>query len=267
MSRKRQSLKAKLTTYKTAGYALVGVVVGVFLLFVSNLASFDTHPALKATVNQLGGLLITAGGLGILWDLRGKRDIMDEVLEKTKTAADVSAAGLDRVTMDWLDVPWGDLFADARQITVFISYGSSWRKVHWSKLQEFAKDEKHSLRLYLPDPDDEATMRVLGQRYDYTLEKIRANVEETAVEMAKLAQNNPADIRIYYRAGDPTYTCYRFDDKVLVTLYSHKRERGGVPTLLIKRGTFNDFFVQDLKAIEQQSRPIALTELTGEAAS
>src|SRR5665811_1784078 len=128
MSRKRQSLRVKLTTYKTAGYALVGVVVGVFLLFASNLASFDTHPALKTTVNQLGALLITAGGLGILWDLRGKRVIMDEVLEKTKTAADVSAAGLDRVTMDWLDVPWGDLFADARQITVFISYGSSWRK-------------------------------------------------------------------------------------------------------------------------------------------
>ena len=51
MSRKRQSLRVKLTMYKTAGYALVGVVVGVFRLFVSNLASFDTNPALKTTVN------------------------------------------------------------------------------------------------------------------------------------------------------------------------------------------------------------------------
>lgn len=256
---------AKLTTYKTALYALIVAAAGLGLLWLSNLVWFDSHSALEATANQLGGLLITIGGLGILWDLRGKREIMDEVLEKARIASDVSAAGLDRVTMNWLEVPWDDLFQDAKHVSVFISYGSSWRKVHWTKLQEFAKGEKNSLRLFLPNPDDESTMRVLAQRYDYTLEKIRGNVLETAEEVAKLGISCPADIRIYYRAGDPTYTCYRFDDRVLVTLYSHKRERGDVPTLLVKRGTFRDFFMQDLEAIERQSEPVALADLVGGA--
>jgi hypothetical protein len=165
--------------------------------------------------------------------------------------------------MNWLDVPWDDLFRDATHVSVFISYGSSWRKVHWTKLQEFAKAGKNSLRLYLPDPEHEPTMSVLAQRYDYTLEKIRANVVETAEEIAKLADSHPADIRIYYRAGDPTYTCYRFDDKVLVTLYSHKRARGDVPTLLVKQGSLKDFFIQDLEAIESQSTAVPLAELIG----
>jgi hypothetical protein len=258
-----RGVTAKLTTYKTALYALLVAAAGIGLLWLSNLAWFDKHSALEATANQLGGLLITIGGLGILWDLRGKREIMDEMLEKARIASDVSAAGLDRVTMNWLDVPWDDLFQDAKHVSVFISYGSSWRKVHWTKLQEFAKGEKNSLRLFLPDPDDEPTMRVLAQRYDYTLEKIRANVLETAEEIAKLGTSCPADIRIYYRAGDPTYTCYRLDDKVLVTLYSHKRERGDVRTVLVKRGTFRDFFMQDLEAIERQSAPVALADLVG----
>ena len=256
-----ESVTSLLTTYKTALYAAVVALAGIGLLLLSNVAWFDRHPALEATSNQLGGLLITTGGLGLLWELRGKRDIMDEMLEKARIASDVSAAGLARVTMCWLDVPWDDLFHDARHVCVFISYGSSWRKVHWPKLQEFAKSEKHSLRLFLPDPDDEPTMRVLALRYDYTLDKIRANVRETAEEFSKLAVSSSADIRIYYRRGDPTYTCYRFDEKVLVTLYSHKRERSDVPTILVKRGTFRDFFMQDLEAIEKQSTPVPLADL------
>jgi hypothetical protein len=254
---------SSLATYKTALYALLIVIAGIGLLLLSNISWFDTQAAFEATTNQLGGLLITTGGLGLLWELRGKRDIMDEVLEKTRIAADVSAAGLDRVTMNWLDVPWDDLFKDARQVSVFISYGSSWRKVHWPKIEDFAKGEKNSLRLFLPDPAHEPTLGVLARRYDYTLDKIRDNVVETATEIARLATDCAADIRIYYRAGDPTYTCYRFDDKVLVTLYSHKRQRGDVPTLLVKRGTLRDFFMQDLAAIEAQSTPVALTGLVG----
>lgn len=265
MSGKQGSLTAKLVTYKTAGYGLAVVALGVLFLLWSNNPWPDDTKVWQTTVAQLGGLFVTTGGLGVLWDLRGKRDIMDEVLEKTRLSSDIGAAGLDRVTMNWLDVPWEDLFARANQIEVFISYGSSWRKIHWSKIQTFAKDSKHSLRLYLPDPEDDATMRILGQRYSYTPEKIIEHVRETAYEFAKLGSMSPADIRIYYRAGDPCYTSYRFDDQVLVTLYSHKRERGEVPTMLIKKGSFGKFFAEDLGYIHDQSRPIPLDDfLVGE---
>jgi hypothetical protein len=146
---------------------------------------------------------------------------------------------------------------------VFISYGSSWRKVHAEKLQEFANKKKNKLRIYLPDPEDEPTMKVLAQRYAYTVEKIRANVLEMAQEMARLSSPSSADIRIYYRSGDPTFTCYRFDDLILVTLYSHKRERGNVPSLVVRGGTFHDFFKRDLAAIHNQSSAVSLDSLKG----
>lgn len=256
VSGKQGSLTSKLVTYKTAGYGLAIVGLGVFCLWWSNIPWPDDTKVWQATVNQLGGLFVTTGGLGMLWDLRGKRDIMDEVLEKTRLSSDINAAGFGRVTMNWLDVPWEDLFARASQIEVFISYGSSWRKIHWPKIQAFSKNPKHSLRLYLPDPDDDVTMRILGQRYSYTPEKIQENIRETAYEFAKLGSAAQADIRIYYRAGDPCYTSYRFDDQVLVTLYSHKRERGDVPTMLVKKGSFGEFFTEDLRYIHDQSTPV-----------
>jgi hypothetical protein len=221
------------------------------------------HSALQTTINQLGGLLITIGGLAILWDLRGRRDMMEEVLEKVKVASDITAAGIGRVTMQYLDIDWDELFRNARQISVFISYGSSWRKFNWTKLENFAATRGNRLRLFFPDPDDDPTIAVLAKRYDYSPGKVRAAVCEAAEEFAKLGKSSRADIRIYYRAGDPTFTCYHFDDKVVVTFYSNKRARGDVPTILLEQGTLRDFFMQELDAIENQSRPVPLDDLVG----
>jgi hypothetical protein len=190
---------------------------------------------------------------------------MNEVLEKTNIAADVSAAGIDRVTMRWMEVPWDDLFKSAKHVSVFIAYGDSWRKLHWPKIDEFAKIKGNSLKLFLPDPFDDGTMRVLAQRYDSTPQQIRDKIIETAREFATLGTSCAADIRIYYRAGDPTYTCYHFDDKVLVTLYANRRRRGNVPTMLFGHGSFREFFKEDLAAIESQSKAVALADVTGEA--
>jgi hypothetical protein len=257
-------MRAKLTTYKTVVYGALILGAGFGAMWLSNISWLTKHSALQTTTNQLGGLLITIGGLAMLWDLRGKRDIIEEVLEKVKIASDVSVAGIDRVTMKYLDdIDWDDLFRNARQISVFISYGSSWRKFNWTKLETFAATKGNHLRLFLPDPDDDPTMAVLAKRYDYSLDKVRAAVRDAAEEFAKLVKPGCADIRIYHRAGDPTFACYQFDDKVLVTFYSNKRARGDVPAILVGQGTLRDFFMQELAAIESQSRPVPLDDLVG----
>ena len=266
MSSDGEGVRAKLTTYKTVLYGMVIAAAGLGSMWVSNISWFTRHAALQTTINQLGGLLITIGGLAILWDLRGKRDIMAEVLEKVRIESDVSAAGIDRVTMKYLDdISWDDLFRNARRLSVFISYGSSWRKINWTKLQAFAETEGNRLQLFLPDPDDDPTMSALAKRYDYSLDKIRNAIRDAAEEFAVLGKSESchADIRIYYRAGEPTYTCYHFGDRVLVTLYSNKRARGDVPTFLVGPGTLRDFFTQDLAAIEKQSRAVPLDDLVG----
>jgi hypothetical protein len=189
---------------------------------------------------------------------------MAEVLEKVRIASDISTAGIERVTMKYLnDVEWDDLFKNTKQISVFISYGSSSRKFHWINLQAFAATRGNKFRLFLPDPDDDPTMALLAKRYDSTLDKVRNLVREAAEEFAELGKSSRADIRIYYRAGDPTYACYHFGAKVLITLYSNRRARGDVPTILVGSGTLRDFFTQDLVAIEKQSREIPLDSLVG----
>ncbi len=256
------TLAEKITNYSTVLLALLGVVLGLALMVVAaswdSLASRDWQ---RSLVNELGGLLVVTGGLSVLWDLRGKRDLIREVLAKVRVSSEVQAAGVVQMTMNWMDIEWDEHFKSAHEIDVFISYGSSWRKLHWPRLQEFTAKKRNKLRIFLPDPKDESTMKVLAQRYDYTPEKIQASVLEMAHEMATLSGPDSADIRVYYRAGDPTFTCYRFDETVLVTLYSHKRQRGSVPAIALTDGTFKDYFLAELEAIHGQSVEVPLAGL------
>lgn len=224
------------------------------------------HTTTRTVLEELGGILITTGGLALLWDLRGKRDIIREVLAKVEVGSDVEVTGLQRASMDWRVVPWTELFGTAKSIDVFISYGSTWLSTHSAELATFASRRGNSMRYILPDPTDPVTMTVLAERYDYTPEIIRGKVVESARTVAKLSRDGLADIRVYYRRGAPTFTCYRFDDTVVVTLYQHKVGRGQIPTLVLGRGTFNDFFSSDLNEAVLQGREVGRNELLGEPA-
>ena len=215
-------------TYRTVLIAIAGVCAGVILLYISGSPSFaQNQPSLQTLVRELGSLLIVTGGITILWDLKGRREFADEVLAKAQVSADVRSSGLQRLSMQYLsDVEWSRMFQRAREIEIFVSYGTTWRSVHWARFEEFSRGKGNRLRVYLPDPEDQTTVSVLALRYDSTSEQIKQRITEAASAFASLRQaRGGADIRIYYRRGDPTFACYRFDDEIVVTLYSHRRAR------------------------------------------
>jgi hypothetical protein len=260
----RARLVKEVTNYRTTLIASGVAAVGLALLWaVTFYGSFDAHSTTKAVLEQLGGLLITTGGLAVLWDLRGRRDMIREVLAKVELSADLEATGLRRASMDWRVVPWGELIAGSRQIDVFIAYGSTWLSTHSVELAEFAKSRRNKMRYFLPDPEDPIAMSVLAERFDYTQEIIKSKVEEAARTVAKLSKDGSADIRVWYRRGAPTFTCYRFDEQIVVTMYQHKVGRGAIPSLVMQKGTFGGFFTGDLAAIEEQSREVAINDLLG----
>jgi hypothetical protein len=251
-------------TYRTIVIALVLAGAGLALLYFSGFPALGRdQPAMQVLLRELGALLFVTGGIALLWDLKGRRDFADEVLAKAQVGADVRSSGLRRLSMQWLeDVEWSNMFLRAREIEVFVSYGTSWRNVHWARLEQYSRGSRNKLRVYLPHPGDQATVSTLAQRYASTSDKIVQQITDAAGAFASLRQEGGgADIRIYYRRGDPTFACYKFDDQIVVTLYSHRRSRGDVPTMLIGPGTLYDFFAGELDAIRVQSEEQASAEL------
>ena len=253
-------------TYWTIIIAVVVVFVGLALLYVSGSPTFEhDQPSWQTLVREVGALLVVTGGITLLWDLKGRRDFADEVLAKAQVSADVRSSGMQGLSMQWLDdVEWARMIQRAREIEVFISYGSTWRTVHWARLEQFGRDKRNRLRVYLPHPEDDATISVLATRYASSSDRVRQQITDAAAAFASLRQEGGggADIRVYYRRGDPTFACYRLDDQIVVTLYSHRRMRGDVPTMLLGPGTLFDFFVAELTAIRGQSEEQPSAELS-----
>jgi hypothetical protein len=252
-------------TYWTVIIAVIVAFVGLALLYFSGSPSFERdQPSWQTLVREVGALLFVTGGITLLWDLKGRRDFADEVLAKAQVSADIRASGVQRLSMQWLDdVEWARMIQRAREIEVFISYGSTWRTVHWSRLEQFSRDRRNTLRVYLPHPDDEATVSVLATRYASSVDRVRQQIADAAVAFASLRQEvGGADIRVYYRRGDPTFACYRLDDQIVVTLYSHRRMRGDVPTMLLGPGTLFDFFSTELTSVRSQSEEQASAEIS-----
>lgn len=102
-------------------------------------------------------------------------------------------------------------------------------------------------------------MERLGQRFSKTADEIAGLIEAARTAYQSMSQPGGAEINVFYRPGDPVFTCYRFDGTAILTFYSHKG-RGGVPTLVCRAGgTLYSFVRDELDAIRDQSRAAPTT--------
>lgn len=205
---------------------------------------------------QLGGLLLATGLITFAWDLWGKRAFAAEVLSKAQLKSDVVTSGLERVSNRYLEeVEWEALFEESHSLDIVVAYASTWRNTHLGRLRDLVSRKGGRLRVFLPDPADAATMKVLSGRFNTTPSALKAKVEEAIEDFRGLAAHG--DVEIYVRAGDAVFSCYLFDRRAVLTLYSHSQERrGSVPTLLMGAGTLREFVSTDVDAIEKQSKRI-----------
>jgi hypothetical protein len=233
------------------------VIGGGLLLYASGLKSLSSRTELSAFFSQLGGLLLATGLITFAWDLVGRRAFADEVLAKAKLSTDVVESGLTRVTDQYLeDVEWADLFRDVNKLDIVVAYGSTWRNTHGARLEAAAARPDCRIRVFLPHPKHAQTMAVLADRFHTTPEQLAPKVEEAIRDFRALARPGGATVEVYLREGDLVFSCYRFDSRAVLTIYTHSRERRThVPTFVMDNGSLFQFVYDELAAIAQQSQP------------
>lgn len=233
--------------------ALAFIVPGIVLLAVASQPFAPRDSWMPALLGQLGGLLAATGLITIAWELFGKRSFLAEVLTKAQLRSDVVSAGLERVTDEYLqEVEWDALFKASRTLDVVVAYAATWRNAHRIRLSKLSGQPGGRLRVFLPDPDDSETLRTLANRFKMTETGLAEKIREAITDFKDLGGE------VYLRAGDAVFSCYMFDHKAVLTLYSHSQERrGSVPTFLVDGGMIREFVATDIEAILKQSRPAA----------
>ncbi len=233
-------------------------VVGILLLYLAGRTDhwWRNHLGAQAVVRDLGALLIVSTTLGVLWELIGKRAFAREVLETARTSTDVEAAGLTRVGTNYVKEPdWESLFATVRKLDIFLAYGSTWRNTYIRELEQLARAGGR-IRVYLPDPSDTVAIQRLADRFAKTPAELSGLIDEARRAYQSLPVAHGGSTEVFFRQGDPVFSCYRFDGTAVLTLYTHQRRRTGVPTIVCRDGGSLYQFVRDeFDALKQQSRP------------
>src|SRR4051812_18277200 len=130
-----------ITTSRFLFAAAGGLLLGIYFLYLGgqNTKFWINHGAFRNLMENLGGLLIVAAGLGVVWELFGKRAFAREVLETARVAAQIETTGLKKIGVQWVDdAGWNELFGGVKKLDIFVTYASTWRRSNLARLQSAA---------------------------------------------------------------------------------------------------------------------------------
>ena len=240
-------LLSERVNIRTVVIALVTAVFGVLLLYFSaNNSLWVGYEIWQIVIRDLGGFLLVTVALTLFWEIMGKRAFMDEILAKAQISNEIKYAGITKVCDSIRDIEWKSYLKNVKELDIFFPYGRTWRNTYLQELKEVASRVDARIRVVLPDPDDELTINELSRRFKYTPEKLKELIIEVDSYFRMLLPLNKkgADINIWYLPAAPTFSTYRIDQKTVLVLYTHRKERVPVPTFVCEMGGSLDNFIR-----------------------
>lgn len=245
----------------SVGLALIGILL---LYAASDDTWWEAHKGKQLVVRQVGSLLFVSVAINIIWSLVGKRAFLNEILEKAQIPRDIYASGIIKVYSSFQrEVNWSEYFDKAQNLDIFFSYANTWRNNNREHLAKVAANKRGSIRVILPDPDNDEIVQELSRRFNKGQDYIRENIREAMAYFPSLVpRTGGAKVEVRVGPVAPQHTFYIFDDTGILALYNHARGREPVPTFVCRRGgTIYGFLRAEFDGMWESERA------TGEAAA
>ena len=236
----------------------IGLILASLLLFWFAEAALKAPGTLHAITNSIAGALLTTGGLSLAWELVSRRAFAVELINRFRLSEDVTRSGLVGVRNDWQTViDWNETIRSSQSIVVVVAYSERWYTHNEAALRNFLQRSGNTLRVYLADPASDEALRLLSDKYsDRSVDRIRGKIEETVEHLQSEANRYQGSIEIHYYTKPLDFAFYRFNDSILVTLYSQQGRSASVPAFVFNAlGTIGNFYQAEFEVIQANSRP------------
>lgn len=247
--KERVNLRVALTVVLTGSAGIAALILS------AQGGWWERYEVWQTLLRELGALLLVTVIITILWDLVGKRAFLDEVCAKARVSAEIRLAGISSVTTSYnlSEIDWGSLFKNVKKLDLFFSYARTWRNTHLQELKRLAASKGARIRVVLPDPGDDLTVRDLARRFDCSTTELVSRIEEAAAFFRNLRPSSGSDgaqVIVWFLPAAPLYAFYRFDRVVVLTLHGHRRERAPFPTFVCEQdGTLYEYVRQEFEAM------------------
>jgi hypothetical protein len=199
----------------------------------------------------MGLTLIASGVISFVFDLTLKRGLLREALLIAGPSQEVKTAGISRATLfNRTDIAWDEMIRGAHKVDLLFAYGRTWRNQHNAALAALAEKTGATVRLLLPDPDDDVLVHGLARRFNQEDEQLRQLIKEAVLEFRSTFAGRNASLRVYFFRCPHIFSACRFDDRVVLALYTHRRTRAGVPVLIVaKPGLYYEYLRDEIEGI------------------
>ncbi|MDZ7967934.1 MAG: hypothetical protein RM368_23750 [Nostoc sp. DedSLP03] len=257
MQKKNLALLIERVNLRTALVSLILFFSGFLLmLWAANDALWVGKATWKNLTESMGSLLFGTGLVTVAWDLFGKRAFAEELLSKASISHELIKAGIVQVTPSFQsrDIDWDELFKKAVKVDLLFAGSSTWRNQHFSHLENFLDKKDARLRVLLPDPQNPYVITEIAHRTDKKKDVAEAGINKAIDFFCNLSSRHPnAQIQIWLMKQAPLFSVFRFDNRAVVALYTHRRRLIGVPTVVcVEEGELFQYVIDEIEELVAQ---------------
>lgn len=230
---------------------LLLLVVGIISVEVSTLVMNDI---LKTLFIAIGSSLFITALITVLWDIIGKRALIKEAMAIAQLSTEFEASGITKIYESFNDIEvsdWNLLFDSVTQLDIFVAYARTWRRTYADRLSEVAKNKDARIRVVLLDPNDNQVMTEVAMRFGYEPDQLKDYIEEHKSFFKELSDNNPggARIEVWFQKTPLNLSFYRFDEVIVLALYTRREHGVAIPTFFCKDGTLSEFVREEFLSV------------------
>ena len=250
------------TTLRTWFIAVLVAVLGISLLILAEIDGlWNGLGSVQNVVRDIGSLMLASIAVTLILELGAKRVFLDELLSRVHLSKEIELAGIIAFNRSFHDnIDWSDLFSTVHELDIFFVHGRTWRNEHGEQLIAAAK-RGIRIRVVLPDPNDDIVLSEIARRTNHSKQAIQERILLAKDEFYHL-QTEGAKITVWFLPIVPLFSFYRFDHKMILSLYSHRREqkleRIHVPAFILENdGSLYKFIQEDFDAMVTSQKGLA----------
>lgn len=250
----KKELYQVVLNWKTGFFSIFLVGLAIVILWVSETLSSNSPIFWGRVVPSFAAILASSGVFALIYEVFIRQAQTKFVLESIELKESMLNAGLDDISVNYLDFDYAGEIIDARHIRVFALYAHSWLNRYSVEISDHLLQKGSSFTLVVPSFDNRF-LEPLAAHFQYTPDQMKNKIAESIASVAaqglKKKLGEGSSVSIYMHADRPCYSMYHFDDRLLVGTYYSSRARRRSPMFLFsdKPGSMYSEFCSDLDQV------------------
>lgn len=250
----KKSILGNLVNWKTIAASAILIIIALALLWWSSDAEETAGVFVKQVIPAFASVVATSGVFALVYEIFVRRQQTDFVLTSIGLRESLIEAGLEDISVNYLDFDYAKEINDAKVVRLFVLYAHTWLNRYSVELDEHLRSNSTVLELIVPAFDNRF-LKALAEHFQYTEDEIKKKISESVCHCVGVALEHrlgkDSVVRVYMHSDRPSYSMYQFDNKILVGTYYASRARRRAPMFLFgeKPGSMYEEFNADLQQV------------------